>query len=225
MIKLNFIENSNDIDLIHGIDILLKYIPHNLCIDSNELIYWLDNYNINFTDNLYCYVIKQNNIVIGWLQFTHFINKFIFLDYLIVEEEYRTTKIMKEIYKQLTTIIKQIKCDTIILECGYEMNQHDAIVRLYEIFGFKQFEFNYKEPKLDVDLKNKILSWEELPSTLMYQNLNNEEVDGFDIVHTIYFNHYLRWYSLYEIDMTNYEQFMGLLFQMMFLNNFCGIIN
>jgi len=203
MITLKRIENSKETDLISGISILQKYVPHNLCIDSNELIYWIDNYNKKFDDQMYCYVIKNGAGIIGWLQFTHFKDKFVFLDYLIVEADYRTKGIMSQIYKLANQKIDETGCKSIVLECGDEMPQHDAIVRLYKIFGFKKFDFNYKEPKVDV---HPTISWEELPSTLMYKNLN---IGYIEVLKTIYFDHYMRWYSLYQLPCLDYAAFLG----------------
>jgi len=152
MIDLKLIKNSKDSDLLLGINILNKYIPSNLNINSNELVYWIDNYNKEFNDKLYCYIIKYNNIVIGWFQFTHFIDKFIFIDYFIVEKQYRTNEIMKNIYNLIKNEFNKTKCDSIILECGLEMNQHDAIIKLYKKFGFNTFDINYLEPSIDVNL-------------------------------------------------------------------------
>jgi len=208
MITLKQIITSYDEDLFRGIDSLNKYIPHNLCIDSRELVHWIDNYNIKFNDQMYCFVIKKNyEEVIGWLQFTHFKDKFVFLDYLIVDQEYRTKEIMTQIYKLVNQKIDETGCNSIVLECGNEMPQHDAIVRLYEMFGFKKFDFEYKEPKVDIYLDNQLMSWGELPSTLMYRNLI--VVDSEDVLKTIYFDHYMRWYSLYQLDMSKYDDFLA----------------
>jgi N-acetylglutamate synthase-like GNAT family acetyltransferase len=205
MITLKQITSVRDEDFGYGIQILHKYIPHNLCIDSNELIYWIDNYNTKFEDKMYVYVIKSNNDVIGYLQFTHFINKFVFLDYLIVMKNSRTKERMKDIYEQVYNEIYKTGCKSIVLECGNEMNQHDAIVRLYEIMGFNKFNVDYKEPKIDVDLVNQKLSWQELPSTLMS---NDTGLISLNVIRTIYFDHYLRWYSLYGMDYTDYISFL-----------------
>jgi hypothetical protein len=205
MITLKRIFNSKDNDLISGISILQKYVPHNLCVNSNELIYWIDSYNKKFDDQMYCFVIKNDTYVIGWLHFTYFKDKFVFLDYLIVESDYRTKEIMPQIYDLVNQKIDEIGCKSIVLECGNEMPQHDAIVRLYEIFGFKKFNFDYKEPKIDVHLTSQSISWEELPSTLMSKNLS---LYNTEVLTTIYFDHYMRWYSMYKLDMLEYSNFI-----------------
>jgi len=206
MITLKQIVNSKDEDLFRGIDSLKKYIPHNLCVDSNELVYWIDNYNKKFDDQMYCFVIKKNyEEVIGWLQFTHFKDKFVFLDYLIVDQEYRTKEIMSQIYKLANQKIDETGCKSIVLECGNEMPQHDAIVRLYEIFGFKKFDFDYKEPKVEVNIAIQSTSWKELSSTLMSKNLS---LHNTEVLTTIYFDHYMRWYSMYKLDMLEYSNFI-----------------
>lgn len=206
MITLKHIIKTNDSDLINGINILYKYIPNNLSVNSNELVYWIDNYNKKFNDKMYCYVIKQDNTIIGWLQFTHFINNFIFIDYLIVEKKYRKSHIMKNIYSMINNEFEKLNCKSVILECGLEMNQHNAIIRLYKIFGFKQYDINYIEPNLNIDLYNKQIDWSEIPSILMY---NDNKLDINNVLNIIYFNHYLRWYSFYEFDMSDYVTFLN----------------
>lgn len=206
MIKLKQITSANDKELFVGMQILYKYIPHNLCVNLNELIYWIDEYNIKFKDKMYVYVIKYNDDIIGYLQFTHFINKFVFIDYLIVEKNCRHKKIMSKVYEMINIEINKTGCNSIVLECGNEIKQHNAIVRLYEIMGFNKFNINYKEPKIDVDLVNQSLNWKDVPSILMS---NNDNLITADVIQTIYFDHYLRWYSLYGMDYTNYIDFLN----------------
>lgn len=205
MIILKRIENSSDTDLLSGISILQKYVPHNLCVDSNELIHWLDNYNTTFIDQMYCYVIKQDETVIGYVQFTHFVDNFIFFDYLIVEKKHRTIKNMKETYSLISSEMDKTGCKPIVLECGDEMNQQKQIIRLYESFGFKKFNIDYKEPKLDIGLTEQKIYWQQQSSVLMTNDLT---LNWEDVVEIVYFNHYLRWYSLYKLDCSEYITFL-----------------
>jgi hypothetical protein len=202
MINIRLISDPNCKDFIEGINILQKYVPTNLCVNSNELVYWIENYNQLFNDIMCVWIIKDEYKVIGYFQTTNFINKFMFIDYLIIEKEYRTKSNMQQIYN----IIKPLLINkNIVIECGKEMNQHDAIIRLYESFGFKQFDINYKEPKLNVDVINKNMSWSEEESILMYKG---NDLIPIDVIQTIYFNHYLRWYSLYKMDYSQYIKFL-----------------
>jgi hypothetical protein len=202
MIELKLIENTNNKDYFEGIKILNKYMTDNTSINSNELTYWIDNYNKKFDNKFYCYVIKQNNKVIGWFQFVNFINKFIHVDYLVIEKECRNI----EIFKIISNFLNKLSCNLIILETGNELPQHNSIVRLYKTFGFKEFNFEYKEPKIIVDLQNNKINWIEVPSTLMYCG---KLIEINDILTEIFFNHYLRWYQLYDMDFSGYNLFLS----------------
>jgi hypothetical protein len=201
MIELKQIKNTNDSDYFEGIKILNKYMTNNTSINSNELTYWIKNYNKKFNNKFYCYVIKKENKVIGWFQFVNFINKFIHIDYLVIEKEYRNNKIFKIIKEHLN----RLSCNLIILECGYEIHKHDSIVRLYKTFGFKKFNFEYKEPKVIIDLQNNKINWIEVPSILMYYG---QLIKIDDILNEIFFNHYLLWYQLYEMNFDDYNLFL-----------------
>lgn len=199
--NLKRIINTNDKDYLEGVRILNKYMTGNASISSNELTYYIENYNKKFNDKFYCFVIKKDEKVIGWFQFVHFINKFIHVDYLVVDKDFRNA----DIFEKIIELLNSLKSNLIVLETANELPQHEAIVRLYKTFGFKVFDFEYKEPKANVDLINKKIDWLEVPSTLMYFG---EPISNEDLLNELFFNHYLRWYKLYEIDLSDYALFL-----------------
>jgi ribosomal protein S18 acetylase RimI-like enzyme len=208
--KLNItikpIVSSTDKDLFDCMNLMVKYFPKDCLINSNELIYWIDNYNKKYEDNLFCCPIKSDNVIIGYLEFVHFMGKFIHVDYLVIEKTFRTKEIMSEIYKQIDTMFIKTGCNSIILESGNEINQHDALIRLYNKFGFKKFEINYREPKFNCDLINKEQNWTAVPSTLMGINVN---LSVSEVLNTLFFDHYRRWYLIYDSQLVKYSLFLS----------------
>ena len=200
MIKLKFIKSSNDVDLLPGIYILNDNMTINTNINSNELIYWIDNYNKTFDDNFYCYVIKQYDNVIGWLQFVVF-DEFVFVDYLVIKKEFRNFDVLNMVEDLLSEFDLPI-----VVECGSELERHESIVRLYKFNGFKQSDIDYIEPKLDVCLLTKKIEWLSVPSVLMYNGDLKIEIK--DIIETIYLKHYYRWYQIYKFDLSKYKKFL-----------------
>ncbi|MCK9446980.1 GNAT family N-acetyltransferase [bacterium] len=195
--KLKRIDKNNIDDCIKCIFIVNKYLTKNTSINSNELVYWVEHYNKSFEDKLYCYAITEDDNIIGYFQYVHFKDKFIFIDYLVIEEEHRN----KEIFKIIENELKD-KSSNIIVESDNELKQHDSIVRLYKMLGFKKFDIDYIEPKLDVILYYSTYIYTDVPSTLMY--IGDTNLEMYDILKTVYVDHYFRWYSLYDIDFTEY---------------------
>lgn len=120
--------------------------------------YWIKNYNKKFKDLFCCFAIKKGGQVIGYFQFDYFIDKFIFIDYLIIDEKYRNRS--KEIFDIVKKIINKTECKLILLESGQEINKHDLIIRLYKTLGFKKLEIDYVEPIITIDNGN--IMWNDM---------------------------------------------------------------
>ena len=74
------------------------------------------------------------------------------------------------------------------------------------MMGFKQFNIDYIEPKINVELYNQTFNWISVESTLMYRGELGMSLG--EILRTIYVKHYARWYSLYDFDLTDYMKFL-----------------
>ena len=73
--EFKLIKSAKDKDVQSIINNSFKYIPYNLRIDSNELCYWLDNYNKTFNDKMIPVLtygcLKKMNMVIYHPAYNH----------------------------------------------------------------------------------------------------------------------------------------------------------
>lgn len=196
-ITVKKITSSIDEDFYKGIDLLYAYFPVTTLVGSNELAFWIDNYDQKFSDGFYCFAIKDHGKVIGWLQFVDFTGEFIHIDYLVVDKAHRC----KEVFVAIERLLKIFDSRLIILE-----TVNPVAVRLYRRLGFNILPIDYKEPKATINMEQGIITWMEVPSTLMCKGKCDNILE---ILNKIFFSHYLRWYTMYDVDLSKYSYFLS----------------
>ena len=199
--KLRIIKDSKDEDYLKALLIYIENIKEDWRTNTNEISYWLDNYNKTFIDKFYILGIYNESVLIGFLQFAHFIkDEIIFIDYITIDEKYRINNTFSLVIKEFYNFLDSNKFLHKYLICEVEngVNNNRSLVRLYNRFGFKKFDINYEQPILNIDddslSKNEI---NHTPYALMVKckSLEVSKEEYLDIINIIYINHYKRWYT------------------------------
>src|SRR2546421_2294428 len=89
--RLRRFKRSTDRDYKLALSIYLSNISAGSRTNSNEITYWLDNYETFFGDGFYICGFYSESELAGYTQFVFFRNRrLLFFDYLVLHENYRT---------------------------------------------------------------------------------------------------------------------------------------
>lgn len=218
MIELNVnyslkrIFSTSNKDYYEAIEIYLDHIHPKGLTETNEIGYWLDNYNTLFNDKFYLFCLKQNKNVIGFAEIVFFKEeKLLVVDYLAIKYGFRKNNT----YAIFVGLLKDYFAKTniyynfVIAEIGHyndnmKPNEKEcALIRLFKIENFGVIRERYQQPKLSL---NNVES--EIQCTLMlyphdiYKSLKKDTY--LRIIKALYYKHYLRWFC---IDPENYERY------------------
>lgn len=200
---MRIISSSRDKDIKNAIFLYSTNIDPLQRTDSNEILFWLDNYNKRFKDKFYILGLYLDNTLIGYAQLAYFFNeKILFVDYIVLDSNYRKNNTFFEFVEQIRrfSYSNSMEFNFIVGEVGYYNSAHEptensrTLVRLVKMAGFKVVKTKYVHPQLGI---NHFES--ELESILMVYT--DEEISSikketyFLILETIYFKHYQRWYA------------------------------
>lgn len=205
--------NKNGFD--EAIYIYSSFIDYELKTNSNEITYWIDNYDKKFKNqSLYCFGFEFNGKIIGYSEFVHLKDKdLIIIDYLIIEKKFRALDIAATFIALIRDFIssKQLSYSFIVAEIGWlsenaaPSERSQALARLLKMNGFKVVKAPYFQPSLNV----KQPSQEEKAMLMIYTNNETNQlsqIQYLDIVNDIYFRHYLLWYSYDKQHIENYKK-------------------
>ncbi|QHI37178.1 hypothetical protein IMCC3317_25560 [Kordia antarctica] len=206
--QLKRIKKSSDDSIIESLIIYSDNIEPQLRTDSNQILYWLDNYSKNFDDSFYVLNFYLNNKIIGYSQLTHFVDeKIIFVDYIVLDPLYRRNNTFYEFLEQIRYFLSRyvITYDYIFAEVGSFFNETQLsnksrnIVRLLKLSGFKVIKAKYYHPSLASKISNQ--SFKSVLMVHTGSSMKSISKEAYlKIIEVIYFKHYLRWYSRFLID-------------------------
>ena len=210
--KLKEFEQSSDRDYLEALRIYYEGTPTALKTDTNEISYWLDQYNATFDDKLFIFGFYENKKVIGFAQLVYFkLEKIIVVDYLTIEKKYRGNNNFFQFIGCLKQFInkKRLDYNYIVTEIGYLSNNEipsvksAALIRLLKAQNFGVIKSLYYQPRLgEINHESDMKAF-----LLIYTNSPLKEIKKetfLQIVNTIYYKHYLRWYQSF-IDIKDYK--------------------
>lgn len=193
------INSSKDRDIIKLMRLYSSYIEPTARTDTREILDWLDN---STDDYFKIFAFYLNETLIGYCQTAYFhFNKILFVDYLVIDENYRGRSYSEFIYSLKDYFNeKNIEINYFIAEVPYYTNSNQpslksiTLIRLLKQSGFKVIKADYYQPELG---KNKESCMQT--TLLIYTNdqyLTDIKKETFeDIIKTIYSDHYYKWYS------------------------------
>lgn len=209
-------KTSQDKYLTKALDIYHKNIEPVLRTNTNEILYWLDNYNNQYTDRFYLLGFFLNDELIGFTQIAYFVDeKLVFVDYIVIDKLYRRNNTFYELVESIRTFTTEqnLEFNYIVGEVGY-LNENKEpsettrnLIRLLKMSGFGVVKTPYYQPMLG---KNNFES--ELQSVLMiYTSSEVKKIKKetfLFIIETIYYKHYKRWFDKFftEKEQSSYNE-------------------
>lgn len=204
---LKLIDKSFDKYLNDFLEIYSKNININIRTDTNDIIYWIDNYNtLSKISSLYVFGLFLNEKPIGYCQIVYFHDmKMIFIDYIAITKEYRGVS-----FNAFISLIKQYfenKKIVILLyvtEVPYYSNSlipstesEKLSYFLKKKLGMKSIKALYYQPELGLSNEDT-----QMMATLLIKfECEEPHMDTIgkkvylNILYTIYEKHYLFWYK------------------------------
>lgn len=216
--ELKKFKNSSDKDLTEALFIYSQNIENVLRTDTREIIYWLDNYNLIYSDRFYLLGFYLNNKIIGFAQLVHFQNeKITFFDYIVIDRKHRRNNTFYEFVSEIQEFISNegFESSYTLGEVGYynENNEPTEItrnlIRLLKMSGFGVVKTLYFQPMLG----NQNYESELQSVLMMYTDSSIKKIKKdtyLMFVHTIYFKHYKRWYDRFFSEQEQMKYSIGL---------------
>lgn len=174
--------------------------PHNEKQSSNTFGYWAERYNDSFRDRLFMFSLHRNGKIIGFAELVVFVDKaFAILDYLTIEKDEHRANTFYEFFDLIRTfisdsgaVVDQILAELLISQNG--MPSHSSIVweSLLRLQGFRKAHAPYYQPQMGL---SKETESDGFLMVFSEDGLNSLRTETYlDFVHTLYYDHYLRWF-------------------------------
>src|SRR5205085_10300358 len=101
--------NSSDPDFAAALLVYIRNTPANIRTDTNEIVYWLDNFSAKFKDNFYVFGFYRNHQLVGYAQAVYFWEeRLIVLDYIAIDEGYRGNNVFYEFVDQMRHFLEDM---------------------------------------------------------------------------------------------------------------------
>ncbi|HLA58247.1 MAG TPA: hypothetical protein VK622_05785 [Puia sp.] len=201
--ELRRIKNSTDRSLREALKIYFQNVDPLIRTNTNEIIHWLDRYNEKFQDRFYIVALHLNDSMIGYGQFTYFKEeKLVFIDYMAIEKNSRKNNTFYEFVDKVKDffINEDVEYNYIVTEVGYYKDGKELtevgrnLIRLLKMTGFGVIKMNYFQPML-----GKKNYETEIGGVLMIYTENGSKTLKLEtflqIIDTIYYKNYKRWYD------------------------------
>ena len=178
-------------DFTTTLNIYTNLIPPKIRTSSNEIIDWIDEYNIIFEDELLIFSLCYKKQIIGFFQAVYFKKEmFLVIDYIVIEEQYRKNNTLKKFIFLIEDFFKNYCINFVVIEIILENNK---LHRFLKQKRFKEVQKEYFHPNMEF-----YHGEEHIEAKLLYLPIkdNTLTVDLEElIINTIYRKHYLRWYK------------------------------
>lgn len=217
--KLKRFKTPRDKGFLEAIKIYEKYFDARSMTDTNEIVYWLEEDYSKYGDNFFCLCLFKDDIVIGYAQLAYFSGeKLIIIDYISIDEAYRRNDAFHVFIYKIKEFIEQEKlsynyaiAEIVHLSQNGEPSEYSKyLIRLLKLCGFGVVKAQYFQPRLGINNSES-----DINAILMLKN--NSDIETIDsikvetftnIIKTIYFKHYARWYSIYPDSEKKYNEIL-----------------
>lgn len=191
---IKLFEDSKSEDFISALDIYTNEMPSELRTSSNEIIYWIDNYNKLFEDNLLIFGFYENDKIIGFSQCLYFKKEsFITIDYFVILSSHRGNHSFQMIIALLKEFLKAYKFEYNFIVTEVEL-KNKSLLQLLKMNGFGEIQSKYFQPSLGINNHDSLIEARLLYFPAYEDRVIRKETYKM-IVETIYNNHYIRWYN------------------------------
>ncbi len=196
---IKLFENSTSEDFIEALNIYLDEMPSELRTASNEIIYWIDNYNGLFDDKLLVFGFYENENLIGFAQCLYFVKEyFITIDYFVISANYRGNHSFQMIIALLKEFLKKYKFEYNFIVTEIDL-ENKSLMQLLKTNGFGEIQSQYFQPSLGINNYDSLIEAKLLYFPAYEDKVIKKETYKM-IIETLYYKHYLRWYSAFLVD-------------------------
>lgn len=209
--KIKRFSNSREKDFIDALTIYSHNIAPEIKTSTNEIVYWIDNFNTRTSEELFVFGLYFNSVLVGYAQLVYFCeDKFVFIDYLCLSDPYKKNALFYPLYNLIENYLNDNRCDYnyIITEVSYRDDDtliDNASVFLLNLLFMENYgiaDAQYFQPLLGLEnedsyFENKLM----LKSIEPIKRIKKETY--LRLIHTIYFKHYLSWYEPFLADKMN----------------------
>src|SRR6478672_4283157 len=213
--KLRRFTSSTDRDFARALKVYSRFIPPSLKTNTNEIAYWLDNYAKHYEDRLLLYGFYVNQRLVGYSELAWFKEeRILIVDYIVIDEQYRKNNVFFEFAEHLRHSIQSEDIDVDYLiaevasmgELGQAFEYSRALIRLLKFLGLGLVKAPYFQPQLGFSNFESKIRASLMVSTFGLASLPAIGRETYRLfVQTIYYKHYLRWYSMYEGRASEYK--------------------
>lgn len=214
--SVKIFSSSSDDDYIEALDIYSSHTPLSVKTDTSDISYWIDRYNKEFEDRFFVFGLYEDESIIGFSQLVYFKQaRLVMIDYMAIDEKRRANSAFYSFTDLIRCELRDLKLDInfIITEIEYDLckkkptENGTVMIRLLKQSGFGVLKAEYFQPKLGFN------NTESAPCAVLMIDVRSSKdsitkESYLKIVNTIYFNHYLRWYTpiLKQEELACYKQ-------------------
>jgi len=203
--ELKRFKNSKSPDLVDALRLYIKYTEPAVRTDTKEIIHCLDNWNNEFEDTFFVFGLYLNNTIVGFSELAYFVKeKFIIVDYLVIDEKFRKNNTFYQFLEEIQAYLakENVEYNYIVAEVAcYQENleppeSSKLLIRLLKMSHFGVVKCNYYVPRVGIyDYESEMRSIMMLYSQNESKQIKTETF--FQIVNAIYFKYYQRWHNLF----------------------------
>lgn len=198
--------DPDDPEFIRALRLYSEYTHPSVRTNSNEITYWLSNYSRKFSDDFFLFGFYLNNRLVGFAQAVYFsAPQFLALDYLVIDPMNRGSNVFFEFVEHVRAYILRSGLEprfAVAEVAHYSQNDEPhpesrLMIRLLKFAGFHVVRAPYYQPMLGLEnFESKMRA-----TLMLYSNEPASEISSatyIQILRTLYYDHYLRWYSMYD---------------------------
>lgn len=220
--ELKRFHSSNSPDISKALKLYSENIEPSNRTDTNELLYWLDNYNRSFEDSFYILGLYQNDILMGFAQMAFFKKeRFLEIDYLVIDKPYRKNNSFYVFLDKIEEFVakENILYDNIVCEVGFNFENDEPsenakiLMRLLKMAHFGIIKCAYYIPRLGLtNYESQMRAVLMIFSQEEKKSIHKETYMA--IVHTLFYKYYQRWYKVFftEAEYSQYSQSLDILY-------------
>lgn len=210
---LRLFKNSSEPGFADILGIYAKFTNPALRTNSNEITYWLDQYNQRFEDRLYIFGFYVGEAPAGYAQLTYFTQeRFAIIDYLTLHDNYLKNNVFFECMEHIKWFVERerLEINFLLFEVGCAGDTKEPsesgrlLIRLLKLHGFKVIRAPYFQPLLhkynpESAIRAILLMWSNSP----VEQIKRETY--IQTIKTLYYRHYLRWHQIYSDEVESYS--------------------
>jgi len=202
--ELTRFKTSSSPDFTRALKLYAENIEPSYRTDTNEITYWLDNFERQFGDAFIVLGLYLNGILIGFTELAYFKEEcFVQVDYLVIEKNYRKNNAFYEFIDKIGRFLtdEEIIFDYIICEVGCYFDNLEptesskTLIRLLKMSHFGVLKCAYYVPQLG----HKNYESQMRAILMIYSNDELKQLKKetyLMIVNALYYKYYERWYRL-----------------------------